>query len=182
VRVVSVGKQGRRASRTPDREGIATAVVWGSEGGQGRWRGGSRNRWRRLEYGGDWGATLRGTHESPSPPFGPLLSPRSGWMERIWLMRRWLDEGDIHDEWKAERERARMEGERGMGGDDGRRFWAWICRVSKRGGGMDGKGRCGHPVMASVEAWDRGRWAKFAGAGAGGGTRAVDALLTFLIE
>jgi hypothetical protein len=30
-------------------------------------------------------------------------------MERIWLMRRWLDEGNIHGEWKAERERARME-------------------------------------------------------------------------
>jgi hypothetical protein len=77
----------------------------------------------RLESGGDLGATPRGTpHELPSPPFGPLLSTRSGWMGRIWLMCRWLDEGDSHGEMKAERGRARMEGEQGMGGDDGRRF------------------------------------------------------------
>jgi hypothetical protein len=128
-----------------------------------------------AEIDGDWGATLRGTpHESPSPPFGPLLSPRSGWMERIWLMHRWLDEGDIHGEWKGSEARGAT-----MAEDFGHGFaefpswvgaWMEARRVDGRGDastngravggathgwGVNGKGRCGRPVMASVEARDR---------------------------
>jgi hypothetical protein len=80
-------------------------------------------------------------------------------------------------------------GERGWkgarhGGDDGQRFWEWICRVSKRvgecmgarrvdgrgdagtngrvdggamrGWGADGKRRCGHPCNGAR--WGLGSW------------------------